>query len=556
MSGIEVAGLVLGALPLVLKSVDAYRGGFRRFGTTFNKRKHVEKLARALLLQQRTLEELIKSVVLASGCEDVLALDDDPVGYLKNPDVQEQVEEYLGPKSTSFLVDELEVNSEAVGKVARRISGLVPGGQGLKDDLIAIIEANHAKPSLRADLTPRITLVLGITDMRDMIQEIDKGTDALDRFSRLTLPNRQSMNSNSSRNSMKLAKAFRQIRKLSEGLYTAILDSFQDKCHESHEARLYLDGHIDTAHRLLQRRSAVDSAAPQMMFDLVFHAEGQKDDTLYYETVVQVFDDYKIDDVYHETTPEDLVKAVVTFSVTDARSTCKPKVATISSICETIKEACGMKSGISFALLGNRQMGTFPDQKAMPGTRTLCQVDHRDCVSLSQTLKTSSTLPLKPRMQLSLQLASSLLQLLSTPWLTQAWCKHTVFFLLPENLSGPTSHAKQNAQVDLNRPLVVCSFSGECPVVPPMEPKAALLELGILLLEIWHGMTLESRFGLDESISQSQSMKYYERLVKALEWQDDGTNPMLGLYGQAVSKCLTGNNLSAGKLVDWEDSKL
>lgn len=129
MSGIEVAGLVLGALPLVLKSVDAYRDGFRRFGTTFKKRRHVEKLARALLLQQQTLEELIKSVVLASGCEDVLALDDDPVGYLKDPDVQEQVEEFLGPKSTSLLVYELEFNSEAVRKVAKRIAGLVPGGQ-------------------------------------------------------------------------------------------------------------------------------------------------------------------------------------------------------------------------------------------------------------------------------------------------------------------------------------------------------------------------------------------------------------------------------------------
>lgn len=389
--------------------------------------------------------------------------------------------------------------------------------------------------------------------MKDMIQEIDKGSDALDRFSRLTLSNRQSMNGNSSRNSVKLAKAFRQIRNLSEGLYNAILDGFRDECHESHEARLYLDDHIDTAHRLLHRRSAVDPAAPQVLFDLGFHAEGQKGDTLYYETVVQVFDDDKIDNVYPETTPEDLVKAVVTFSV-NASSTFNPKVATISSICETIKEASGMKSSLSFALLGNRQMGTFPDQKAIPGNRTLCQVDHRDCVSLSQTLKTSATLPLKPRMQLSLRLASSLLQLLRTPWLTQAWCKHTVFFLPPENLSGPTSHAKQTAQVDLNRPLVVCGFSGKFPVVPPTEPKAALLELGILLLEIWHGMTLESRFGLDES--GSQSMKYYERLVKALEWQDDGTNPMLGLYGQAVSQCLTGNNLSAGKLVDWEDPKL
>lgn len=392
--------------------------------------------------------------------------------------------------------------------------------------------------------------------MKDMVQEIDKGSDALDRFSRLTLSNRQSMNSNSSTKSLKLAKAFKQIRNLSEGLYNAVRDGFRDECHESHEARLYLNDHIDTAQRILHRRGAVDPAAPQMMFDLVFHAEGQKGDTLYYETFVQVFDDYKIDNVYPETRPEDLVEAVVTFSVTDAPSLSTPEVATISSICKTIKEAHGMKSSLSFALLGNRKMGTFPDQKAISGTRKLCQGDYGDCISLSQTLKTASTLPLKPRMQLSLQLASSLLQLLSTPWLTQAWCKDTVFFLLSDSPSVSASHARQTAQVDLNRPLVVSSFSGESPVVPPTEPKTALLELGILLLEIWHGTTLESRFGLDESGSESRSMRYYERLVKALEWQDDGTNPMLGLYGQAVSHCLTANNMAAGKLVNWEDTKL
>lgn len=392
--------------------------------------------------------------------------------------------------------------------------------------------------------------------MKDMIQEIDKGSEALDRFSRLTLSNRQSMNSNSSTKSLKLAKAFRQIRNLSEGLYNAVRDGFRDQCHESHEARLYLNDHIDTAHRILHRRGAVDPATPQMIFDLVFHAEGQKSDTLYYETVVKVFEDYNTDNVYPEATPDDLVKAVVTFSVTDAPSPSTPEVATISSICETMKEARGLESSLYFKLLGNRQMGTFPDQKAMPGTSKLCQRDRGDCVSLSQMLKTSSTLPLKPRMQLSLRLASSLLQLLSTPWLTQAWCKDTVFFLLSDTPSGPTSHAKQTAHVDLNRPLAVCGFSGERPVVPPAEPKAALLELGILLLEIWHGMTLESRFELDETGSQPRSMTYYERLVKALEWQDDGTNPMLGLYGQAVSHCLTGNNVSAGKVVNWEDTKL
>ncbi|KAL1874522.1 hypothetical protein Daus18300_003541 [Diaporthe australafricana] len=557
MSGIEVAGLVLGALPILLKSVDTYRDSFRRFGTAFNKRKHVEKLARALLLQELTIRELIKSIILASGCEDVLALDEDPVGYLNNLDVQEQVEEYLGPKSTKFLIDELEDNSESVRKVARCISGLVPGARGPNDDLITIIEANQDKPSMMTDLAPRIKLLLGITDMKDMIQEIDTACNALDRFSRLTLSNCHSTNTNSSRNSLKLAKAFRRIHGVAKGLYNAVLNGFQDKCHDSHQARLYLDDRIDTAHHLLHRRRAADPDTPQMMFDMVFRAEGKNGEALYYETAVQVLDDYDSDDLDRRSFPEESVKAAVTFCVTDAPSAFKHKVATIASICTTIKEARGMKPGLSFALLGNRQMGTFPDRNAMPATQLLYQMDQREYISLSQILKkSSSTLPLKPRMQLSLRLASSLLQLFQTPWLTRAWCKDTVFFLVCDTPSDPTSRAKQTAQAHLNRPFVVCEFSGESPVLHPTEPKAALLELGIILLEIWHGMTLEARFGLDESDSQSRSTKYYERLVKALEWQDDGENPMLGLYGHTVSHCLTGNKVSSGTAFDWEDSKL
>lgn len=129
MAGIEVAGLVLGALLILLKSVDVYRDGFRRFGSAFKKRKHVEKLSRALLLQQQTLEELIKSVALGSGCEDAWALESDPVSYLNNPEVQAQVEEFLGPKNTIFLINELKANYAATKKVAIYISRLVLSNQ-------------------------------------------------------------------------------------------------------------------------------------------------------------------------------------------------------------------------------------------------------------------------------------------------------------------------------------------------------------------------------------------------------------------------------------------
>lgn len=101
MSGLEVVGIALGSIPIVLHFVDVYKSSIRRVGTTIWKRKHVEKLARALLLQQQILEETVKSVVLTCGCENVGALEEDPFGYFSNGDVRERVEDYLGPKTVS-----------------------------------------------------------------------------------------------------------------------------------------------------------------------------------------------------------------------------------------------------------------------------------------------------------------------------------------------------------------------------------------------------------------------------------------------------------------------
>ena len=129
MSGFEILGIALGVLPIVLQSVDVYKDSIRRVGTTIRKRKHVEKLARALLLQQQILEETAKSVVLACGCENVGALEETPFGYFSDEDVRERVEDYLGPKNSIAFVGLLTANNEVVKKVAKNISGLVSARQ-------------------------------------------------------------------------------------------------------------------------------------------------------------------------------------------------------------------------------------------------------------------------------------------------------------------------------------------------------------------------------------------------------------------------------------------
>lgn len=126
MSGVEVVGIALGVLPILLKSVDVYKDSIRRVGTTIRKRKYVEKLTRALLLQQQILEETVKSIVLACGCENVGALEEAPFEYFCNEDVRERVEEYLGPKNSIAFIDLLTANNDIVKKVAKNVSGLVP----------------------------------------------------------------------------------------------------------------------------------------------------------------------------------------------------------------------------------------------------------------------------------------------------------------------------------------------------------------------------------------------------------------------------------------------
>ena len=129
MSGFEVVGVTLAILPIVLYSVDAYKDSIRRVGTTLRKRKYVEKLARALLLQQQILEETVKIVVLATGCDNIAALEDNPFEYFGSEDVRERVEDYLGQKNCIAFICLLTANNDILKKVAKNLSGLVPSHQ-------------------------------------------------------------------------------------------------------------------------------------------------------------------------------------------------------------------------------------------------------------------------------------------------------------------------------------------------------------------------------------------------------------------------------------------
>ena len=128
MSGFEIAGLVFGAMPILVTAADLLRAGYEKALIPFRKRRYIGTLANALLLQRQTVAETIRLLIAHCGClydDDLLRtqLDDGPSGYLKDEQVQSQILDFLGEKNHAALAGTLKEIHDIVAGVATGRNG-------------------------------------------------------------------------------------------------------------------------------------------------------------------------------------------------------------------------------------------------------------------------------------------------------------------------------------------------------------------------------------------------------------------------------------------------
>jgi hypothetical protein len=105
--------------------------------------------------------------------------------------------------------------------------------------------------------------------------------------------------------------------------------------------------------------------------------------------------------------------------------------------------------------------------------------------------------------------------------------------------------------VDFSRAFVYAKIeNSEAAGVKNAEPRSILLELGILLLEIWHQASLEDQFP-DKTAEISGG--YFSRLSLAAQWLDDDYNTPPLLYEDAIRYCVYG--VSTKKGADWNTNE-
>lgn len=127
MSGIEVAGLVLGALPVLIEAIDTYRKGITKVKSAIRKRAIIGKLGRALSDQEFIIEVVTKDVLVQSGCDDAAGADKAQLrSLLQDKQTQDMVDSFLGPDYAKKFFDALVDCRSDISCATTRLAMLVP----------------------------------------------------------------------------------------------------------------------------------------------------------------------------------------------------------------------------------------------------------------------------------------------------------------------------------------------------------------------------------------------------------------------------------------------
>lgn len=156
---------------------------------------------------------------------------------------------------------------------------------------------------------------------------------------------------------------------------------------------------------------------------------------------------------------------------------------------------------------------------------------------------------LTPRQQthFAFDIASSMLQFQRTNWFSSAWNSKTIKFLVANTANNRyNKNTTAIVGVFVEQELQLSVQQQQSAGIPGTDPQTALLELAILLLEIWHHIPLE----VWASRAQTEVQTLDHRKIAATRWLQSTSERLPPDYLTAIEQCLA---ICSGRLRYWED---
>lgn len=414
--------------------------------------------------------------------------------------------------------------------------------QAAKDDLLAIINAPKEVPGKFA-LSRRIKFTMEKEALSCLIKALDDEIANLDKILDKTSIYANYSTSSPGTVAKKMVRKFNKLQKAAQLLISAIESAYGGLgCHPEHHVMLGLTARIDGVQGYYVDPTPQKTLADDTFFNMWFEVHNtQAQGQCWCSAVIRTpWSEAGDDPTYSSTTP--LPHSYPLINITPVLPA--TAATTIRDICSTVCTATFKQNWLSFCIESRKL-----HLSSMAGISKPDLPTYEKNVSLQDFLNnTVGQAPLQlgipDRMHIALALASSVLQFQNTPWLHPTWNNTMVCF---------PSKSQDWKDIDPKRPIVPYTV----PTTPTTskqtlsaKPKEVMLELAIILLELYHHQSFEQ---WATSAGQVTGPTDGQRRSSAIEWLDSTKKSIVPSYAAAIGRCL---ELCANPMHEWEDTTL
>ncbi|KAL1854331.1 hypothetical protein Daus18300_011517 [Diaporthe australafricana] len=523
MPALEICGVVLGIIPLVISALEHYKAG--------------KGAAAAFIL------ELLREAQVAQLEGRIDLTEEQCVAVLRDKQTGEDVREYLGFLHDTF-VEVLCRYELCLKTIVAKIGHIRRLPDAQKDDLAAILAANTPRNGAFS-FRERLSFTIERGRLKGLLEELREDRLSLKTIIKGLKTQQEYFAKEPGHDAQKLAANFRKVQQTASSLFSAMCKCCSCPCMPGHGLLLRLDNRVP-----IQRvRAKVGRKADEpTTFSLFMGLEKSLQ-----EVSVNAYETGPAEEspVTAKFIGQDIPKKRVDFSIPTKSITLHEEHLLrcrnwepISDICHCATTAFKKEYLLRLHLTADALSlanETREARREVANSTTLEQFLRRGC------LDEDARMTPKQQTTLALDIAASLLQLRQTHWSPLPWTNKHIRFLLSEQgeLWGPFV---EELLIDNKR----AGKTPQDPIPPGPNPKEALLELAILLLEIWHHRPLEmwaAKLGMGESSSFDTPEA---RRVAAIRWLELTSDRLPPHHLAAVEQCLA---FCSGSLRVWDDGE-
>ncbi|KAI0505310.1 hypothetical protein F5B22DRAFT_528149 [Xylaria bambusicola] len=532
MSGFEVAGVVLGAIPLVISALEHYKAGKGAAATFFKWRDQLDTLIYRLKLQRCLLHlhlmELLRDAGVEGAVEDDLT-EEEILQILKNTKNEDSVREYLGVVYSMFL-EVLRRYESCLAILAGKLAHIHRPADA--DDLMSILAVNDVK---FLAFKKRVRFTIEKTVLKDLVEELREDRLSLQAIIKAIRTQTERTQREPSYEAKSLERSFEKVRENVTPLFNAICRGCTCKC-SKHYVRMKLPG-CKPEQPFKRRKSEVG-----MIFDLMLDQGGQ-----FHQTIVTARqENIATTEINQQKEQESRnVKFPPSITIIDnEKEACCNKLPrkVVADLCNALCQAKTSSRVLQLELVNHNLL--YDHIEPVLGTHKQNPPSEFLDLFLRKGYQ-NYDIRMTPKQQtlLALDVASSVLQLRQTCWLDADFRSTSMRFLLYENEGQGTL----TPALFIERIVHVSKVFDETNTPQAPEPKTTLLELAIILLEIWHHQPLYTcinGLGLDAAETLET------RRIAAIRWLERTSSRLPLQHLAAIEQCLA---VCSGRLRSWSD---